>query len=276
MSKLSRFIARKRRATRNLLWRIRNDYSPNARALYILGVQRSGTTMLIDCLERNPEIEVYGEDSAAMVDWRLRDNETIRRLIMSSPCKVVTFKPLTDSHRAAELLALSPGSAAIWAFRRFEDRANSAVAKFGTNNQELLAALSRGERLDAWQALGLSPGNFDLIRSFDYQAMSAQSAAAVFWYVRNSLFFDQGLDERDDVLPLAYEELVANPGPVLRSLCQFMGCTFRDSMISEVHEKSVGKKPSNIDARVAALCEPMYQRLRSAQERSWHALGSSI
>jgi hypothetical protein len=275
MSKLTRFLKRKQLAFRKFLWRLSNNHSPNAKALYILGVQRSGTTMLTNCLEQSMEIEVYGENSAAMKDWRIRDDETIRGIITSSPCKIVAFKPLTDSHRAIELLKLTPDAAAIWMYRRFEDRANSAVARFGKHNQELLTAFSKGERLDSWQAMGMTPENLALLRTFDYEAMSPQSAAVVFWYLRNSLFFDQQLDQRDDVLPLAYEDLVTNPEPIMRMLCQFLSCQFQEAMVRDVHAKSLGRRPIELDSRVRDLCEPMYQRLHDAQQQRWRAFEPS-
>lgn len=222
------------------------------------------------------EIEVYGENSPAMKDWRIREDEIIRRIITASPYKVVAFKPLTDSHRTMELLKLTHDSVAIWMYRRLEDRANSAVVRFGKNNQELLTAFSKGERLDSWQAMGMTKKNLALLRTFNYQAMSPQSAAVVFWYLRNSLFFDQQLDKRNDVLPLAYEDLVTNPGPIMRGVCQFLGCHFHETLVRDVHAKSVGHRPIELDHRVRDLCEPMYQRLHDAQQRRWGELGLEL
>jgi hypothetical protein len=231
--------------------------------------------MLTNCLEQSMEIKVYGESSAAMKDWRIRDDETIKAFITSSPYKIVVFKPLTDSHRAMELLKLTQDSAAIWMYRRFEDRANSAVVRFGKNNQELLMAFSRGERLDSWQAMGMTKENLALLRTFDYEAMSPQSAAVVFWYLRNSLFFDQELNKRDDVLPLAYEDLVSSPESVMRGVCRFLGCHFDEAIIRDVHAKSVGRRSIELDSKIRELCVAMYQRLQNVQEQRWRALGLS-
>jgi hypothetical protein len=227
----------------------------------------------MDCLERSTELEVYSEASPAMKDWRIRGNNTIRRIVGSSACRVVVFKPLTDSHRVVELLNEFPNSAAVWLYRRFEDRANSSVARFGNNNQELLTAFSKGERFDEWQAMGLTAENLELLRAFDYQAMTPQSAAAVFWYLRNSLYFDQELDKREDVLPFAYEDLVTNPKFVMPAVCRFLDCEFQDAMIANIHAKSVGRAAADIDESVRQLCEPMYERLRVAQEQRWRSLG---
>ena len=47
-----------------------------------------------------------------------------------------------------------------------------------------------------WQAGGLGPERLELIRGFDHGAMTRESAAALFWFLRSSLYFDMGLDTR--------------------------------------------------------------------------------
>jgi hypothetical protein len=182
------------------------------------------------------------------------------------------FKPLTDSHRGRELLSLIPNSTAIWAFRRVEDRANSAVAKFGDHNLQILRAFSEGRELDRWQAQGLTDENFEFIRSFDYANCSAEAAAAIFWYLRNSLYFSQGLDSLPSVLPLAYEDLVSDPSAVLRGVCHLAGGRFDERMVSDVHAKSIGRRESRLPVEIQQLCQPMYERLHDMQKRRWKEL----
>jgi hypothetical protein len=143
---------------------------------------------------------------------------------------------------------------------------------FGNNNQTLLLALRNGERLDAWQAQGISRENMELIRSFEYQSMSPQSAAAVFWYIRNALFFGQQLDHRSDAIPIAYEKLVENPREILQAICSCLNRTYLKKAPADVYAQSARKKPPNIDDRVTRLCEPMYDRLCRAAEVRWHEL----
>src|SRR5205823_5162999 len=112
-----------------------------------------------------------------------------------------------------ELLALDTPTdgRAIWAYRGVDGRVRSALAKFGDANLRVLTEIASGRGRETWQAQRLSPESLELIGSFDWASMSAASAAALFWYVRNSLFFDLGLERRDDVLLSSYDALVSFP-----------------------------------------------------------------
>ena len=61
------------------------------------------------------------------------------------------------------------------------------------------------------------------MRSFDTAAMTPETAAVLFWVVRNQLYFDLGLDRRDDVLLVSYDDFVAEPEVQMRRLCAFIG-----------------------------------------------------
>jgi hypothetical protein len=272
MNKLTGYVAKNVLTARKALWRLTNDYSPDAKAIFVLGVQRSGTTMLIDCLNKSVETEVLGEVSRAMDNFRLKDTHVIADIIKSCPAKAIVFKPLTDSHRARELLDMSPNVRICWSFRRASDRANSAVAKFGSNNLELLTAFTKGEMMDTWQAQGMSQDSLDLIRSFDVESMTPHSAAGLFWVIRNNMFFEMGLDKESRVLPISYEDLVSNPKTIMRGVCNLSGIRYDDKLVSSIHTKSVGKEQSRLDPEIKALCDEMYARFHALQQDRWSAL----
>ena len=59
---------------------------------------------------------------------------------------------------------------------------------------EGLAEMKRAQEVaPMWQAGGLSDDHLALVRGYDYSAMSPESAAALFWYLRNSLYFTLGV-----------------------------------------------------------------------------------
>jgi len=251
-------------------WRRSHPRLPgSATPVYLVGLQRSGTNMLARGLDTAPEFEVHNEnDRIAFHNYLLRDGAQIRRIVMASKHQFVLFKPLCDSHRVDQLLdsldTPSPGRA-IWAYRDVDGRARSALSKFGRNNLLVLGDIAAGTRTGMWQAERLSDSTLEQIRSFDYTAMSPETAAALFWWVRNSLYFDLRLDRRDDVLLSSYQEILARPSIAMQSVCRFLGLEFRNELIEHIAPRAPnGTRPLDIDPRVRVLCTQLQDRLDEA------------
>lgn len=246
-------------------WRLTHDHRPNAVPVFLVGAQRSGTNMIVRGLERSPEFEVHNEnDRVAFHRFRLRPLPEIHRLVVRSRHAFVLFKPLCDSHRVAELLedlgTPSPGKA-IWVYRNFEARARSSVAKFGDANLRALRLIAEGRGSDLWQAGGLGPEHLDLLRGLDLGRLSPISAAALFWYLRNRLFFDLGLDRRGDVILVSYDAMIAEPERWMRAVAAFLGVPYRSELVAHIEPRGLGPRPIEIDPRVRDLCEELLVRL---------------
>lgn len=242
-------------------WRLTHDHRPNAVPVFLVGAQRSGTNMIVRGLERSPEFEVHNEnDRAAFHRFRLRPLPEIHRLVVRSRHAFVLFKPLCDSHRVAELLedlgTPSPGKA-IWVYRNFEARARSSVAKFGDANLRALRLIAEGRGSELWQSGGLGPEHLDLVRGLDPGRLSPISAAALFWYLRNRLFFDLGLDRRGDVILVSYDAMIAEPERRMRALAAFLGVAYRPDLVAHIGPRGLGPRPIEIDPRVRDLCEEL-------------------
>ncbi|CAN5818390.1 hypothetical protein BH23ACT12_BH23ACT12_18420 [soil metagenome] len=243
-------------------WRKAHPLPPGtAMPVMIFGVQRSGTNMVARGLRSSPEFEVYNEnDKRAFSDFRLRPVDDVSRLVRRSRHRWVLFKPLCDSHRAGELLETLAGPVpgrALWVTRQVDSRARSALAKFGDANLKALSTIAAGKE-DLWQAGGLSEQNRLLIRSFDYSVMSTASAAALFWYIRNSLFFEMGLDNRDDVLLVSYERLVEAPADVTAEICGFVGCRWDRGFCEHMEPRHpAAPDPLDIDPQIRLLCDQL-------------------
>ncbi len=246
--------------------------STPTRAVLIVGAQRSGTTMLVDAFARLPGVETYGEsDPRAFDSFRIRSPQVIRGILAASRSRAAVFKPLCDSHRTQwllEQLGPEPSPRAVWVYRSADGRIRSSVSRFGDSNLRALRRIAEDGDLTGWQAGGLSDDHLALLRSFDYDRLGAESAAGLFWYVRNSLYFDLGLDRRADVTLSSYDAFVDAPEASMRALCRFLAL--------EYHGASVrGIRPSRprpnlaLDDRVRALCDEMMQRL----DRARHAQG---
>jgi hypothetical protein len=253
-------------------WRVAHRSRPvGGVPVLLVGLQRSGTNMIVRGLERAPEFEVYNENhQAAFSRFRLRPDPVIRRLVDDSRHPYVLFKPLCDAHRTAELLeglgTRRPGRA-LWAYRSVDGRTRSAVAKFGDASLRALRAIAAGGR-DVWEAQRLSPDSLDLIASFDWTSMSATSAAALFWYVRNRLYFELGLDRRSDVLLVSYDAMLGDPAAEARRICTFLEFPYHSRLIAHVAPRAPATPgPLDIDPRVRARCEELAARLDSAHRQ---------
>ena len=273
-------LAHLRRSLSSWQWR-RNHPVPagSARAVFLLGVQRSGTNMIVRGIETCPEVEVHNEnDRRAFERYRLRSNDVIRSIVETSRHRIVLFKPLCDSHRAPQLLddlQLSVQPRAIWAYRSVDGRVRSAVAKFGDANRRVLAEIATGAGLHRWQAQGLTTGLRELIQSYDYSTLSPESASALFWYVRNSLFFELGLDTRRDVLLTSYDDFISAPHVADLQLREFLGVS-SEGIVTDMVDRS--RHPDRqsaveIEPSIRRLCDDLHARVELVLRRAGQARG---
>lgn len=235
--------------------------------VFVLGAQRSGTTMLIDTLRKSPEIWVHPEKSnIAYQAFRLRSPETIRRLTALTPATAVIYKPLCDSHLADRILAEHPRSRAIWMYRRWADVANSAVAKWGGHHKDVMDGIRSGALHElGWRGERLPAELVDQVRAVTDADSSPETGAALQWYLRNSFYFLLNLDAEPRVMLQAYEPLVERPAEVFPALFDFVGVPFDATYIDDVVPTSIGLRPAPaVDPRVARLCDALTERLDAA------------
>jgi hypothetical protein len=261
-------LVRGRRAIRKTWWRLalRGPKAPSA-PLFLVGVQRSGTNLLAHGLDELPEFHVYNEgNTKAFENYRIRALTTIERLVGQGGAKFVLFKPLCDSHRTPEMLEhFGTRARAIWAYRDVDGRARSAVAKFGDSNLRVLRAFAAGEEQkpwNTWQIEGLSAENANFVRSFDLDMLTAESGAALFWYVRNALYFELGLHRRSDTILVNYDEFLAEPERVAIGACRFLEIPYRRAMIASIDPRRPSRRPPlAIDPRIRERCTALKERL---------------
>ncbi|MDN5851259.1 MAG: hypothetical protein L0K86_00170 [Actinomycetia bacterium] len=266
------------RAVRDLRWSLHHRVLPgSARALFLVGAQRSGTNMIAHGLDQAPEVAVYNEgDRRAFAEFQLRDLAVVDTLIYRSRRPFVLFKPLCDSDRTAELLdrdRSGPAARAIWAFRDVEGRVRSHVLKFGTSNLDAFRNFVRDAGNVSWQLRGVSAEHRDLVHSLDVERMSPESASALFWFIRNSAFFEGGLHRRPDVMLADYGAFLADPSTAMSRLCAFIGFPYRADLVSHVApQRRTPRAPVMIDDRIRELCLPLEERLRS----TYHAQAAQV
>jgi hypothetical protein len=240
-----------------------------AMPVYVVGVQRSGTNMLVRGFGLAPEVAVYNEnDRRAFERFKLKDDAVLASLIASSPHAYVMFKPLCDSHRVDHLLdgvrSQRPGRA-VWVFRDVEGRVRSALAKFGDGNLQVLREYAAGVTTTRWHTQRISAASADLVRSLDYDRLSPASGAALIWLIRNRLFFELGLDHRPDVRLVSYNAFLAAPEATMQGLCSFLDFPWRSQLTRHVSGRSpTYRQPLDIDPLIRAECDALAIRLEAA------------
>ncbi len=252
--------------------RAANRPAGSAAAVFVVGVQRSGTNMLVRGLDRAPEVEVHNEnDRRAFHAYRLRSDDVVRDIVARSRHEFVLFKPLCDSHRTAGLLALGgPGTArAIWVYREVDGRVRSSVSKFGDSNLQALRRIAAGRGDTAWEAGGLEEPQIALLRGMPLDSMTPESASALFWYLRNDLYFSTGLHRRDDVVLVSYDAFLAAPEATMRALSSRIGFRYRQALVEGIAPRGAARPEQlQLDPRVRELCDEMQMRLDADSRRT--------
>jgi hypothetical protein len=157
---------------------------------------------------------------------------------------------------------------AFRAYRSVDGRVRSAVAKFGDSNLRVLRAFAAGEEQrpwNTWQIESLSAESAAFIRSFDLNSISAESGAALFWYVRNALYFELGLSRRPDTILANYDDFLSDPRRIAVGLCRFLDVPYRNAMIASIDPRRPSKRPPlPVDPRIRECCSALKERLDAA------------
>ncbi len=264
------------RDLRKLMWRLTEGVeSGDAEPVLLFGAQRSGTNMVTHGLAMAPEVAVYNEgDRRAFENYRLRSGEVVSGLVSRSRHRFVLFKPLVDSHRAVELLDhvdWTRPPRALWVYRDVQARARSAVVKFGESNLKTLRRRVEDPAFSHWQlgdGKGLSLKSREILDAFDPNRLSAIDGAALFWLIRNRLFFELGMDTRRDVCLISYERFVGDPESTMRRVCDFLGFPYRSDLIAHIEARQApSAKSSEIAPAILELCADLTSRLEDAEAR---------
>ena len=234
----------------------------------ILGIQRSGTSMLYWIFERDLATKVYRESSELssqdkVEKIRLDPLPLVKKRFDRQRASLVVFKPLVESQLAHDLFDAIPGARALWAYRHYQDVASSNLKAFGMDNGvKDLQPFVRNDPAN-WRSQNSSEETREIIRSFFSEDMNPYDAAALFWWARCRLFFDLGLDSHPRVMLCRYEDLVTEPSLTMRRIYTFLGRQYPgDQIIRDVNPQSIGKgRTSKLSQDIESLCTDLLVRL---------------
>ncbi len=200
-------------ASKGLVQRISGIAGTRDRAtcLLVAGVQRSGTNMVMDVLERSYSTEVYHErDPRAFENFQLRGEPVIHDLISRCCSPLIVVKCLMESQKLAQLMEAFAPSRALWVFRDYRDVVNSMLRSFG-NQARQVRRIAANRDADGWLGECMSDATHSIVAELATDDLDDASAAAIQWYFRNIRFYEQSLDQNPDVLTVHYDDLVSAP-----------------------------------------------------------------
>lgn len=209
--------------------------------VFVAGMQRSGTNMLMEMLDWNRHTDVYHETDprAFTPQFEMRAPDVIHDLARRSPAPFFVIKSLCELDRIGLLLNDFAPAKAIWIVRDFHDSGRSAVRSFA-NFVPQLRRLAKDKTAAAWRGRGMSNETQELLRDIAELELSELDGAAMMWYYRNVLFFELGFDRDERVMPVYYDDLVQRPAETISKLADFIGlpdCTSR--MKRHVHASTL-------------------------------------
>jgi len=235
--------------------------------IFIVSCQRSGTTMIARIFERDYRTKVYTELSEVFSDkLRLKPFNVVKEIINKNKAPLIVLKPLLDTQKSLEMLEYFDNSKILWIFRHYKDVALSNIKRFGIQNgiKDLIPIVKND--IQDWRAENVSEYTRKIILKYFSNDMNPYDAAALFWFVRNRLFFELQLDTNPSVMMCKYEDLVTNPVSVMSDIYRFIGMDFPGKrIITEVHCKSKGKgKWLELSLEIESVCEKLWNRLNKA------------
>lgn len=234
--------------------------------VFVAGVQRSGTNMMMDVLERSYETDVYHEsNSHAFDNYEMRSIPVIKQLYKRSKAPCFVIKSLCELQDLTVLMEEFSPAKTVWVLRDYNDVVNSMLKSFKNHAKQILR-ISEDRTSDGWRSKGISDETHALLVKHVHSNLNDATAAALMWYLRNVLYFQQEFDKNPNVYLVSYEDLVTEPQNNFIQIFSFIGLDYTPRLSSKVFDSSVRRRdPPQIDQPVKDICKGLLDRFRSVQ-----------
>ena len=246
-------------------------YTKQKKILFIVGCQRSGTSLMLRIFENDLSTKIYNEFSnlSSIDEHKLRLNplHLVRKDIQKVRVPFIVLKPLVESQNILKLLEYFDGSKALWMYRDYKDVASSNLNRFGiANGLNDLRPIVENIK-ENWRSENVSEDVRKIILSHFSEDMNPYDAAVLFWYARNSLYFELGLDQHSDVLICQYENLVKSPDCVVKNIYRNINRKYTSTKNNKVHSKSVNKGHDiKLSPEIDQLAEGLLDKLNKTYQ----------
>ena len=238
--------------------------------LFIVGCQRSGNSIMQDVFNKDLNTKCYHEFSEISSNdpiggIRLNSFESVKKEFSTLKASLIVLKPLVESQNVPELLSYFENSLALWMFRNYKGVALSNIKKFGLQNGiNDLRPIVNNEP-NNWRSEKVSKHIRETVSKYFSEDMNPYDAAVLFWFARNSIFFDLELDKSPRVMMCSYEDFVLEPEKHVRNIYQRLGQPYPEiNLTAEVHSNSRKKgKEIELSPEIEQLAIEMQNKLET-------------
>jgi len=238
--------------------------------IFVLGKQRSGTTMLFNYFESRKDTETYNESNGRIfTDFQLHPLSDVQTLLNQSRAPYTVFKSICDSHRIQELFKTFPDALVVWAQRDYKDVANSSIRHFPPHWKTGLQIICKGAPGGGWFVQGVSEKAAAKLREVYKDSLSPFEMSCLVWWARNQIAVENKIDEHPRVYMVQYEDLVTDPGQAFEGLNRGIGLPSFPEAYAHVHSRSIGRHTyPPLDPDIQGLCDELQSQLQMMAERS--------
>ena len=238
--------------------------------VFVLGKQRSGTTMLFNYFESRPDTETYNESNGRIfTDFQLHPLPQVQELLSHSRAPFTVFKSICDSHRIQELFETFPNARIVWAQRDCKDVANSSIRHFPPNWKTGLQIICNGESGGGWFVQGVSDSAAVRLREVYSDSLSPFEMSCLVWWARNQIAVENKIDEHPQICMVQYEDLVTQPAKSFEDLNSALGLPSYPQAYAHVHSRSVGRNEyPPIAEDIQLMCKELQTTLQLMAKRS--------
>ena len=247
-------------------------YTEHKQILFIIGCQRSGTSLILRIFENDLNTKTFAEHSilSSKDEYKIRLNplHLLKKDIQKFRASFIVLKPLVESQNVLKLLEYFDNSKALWMYRDFRDVAASNLNYFSINNGiKNLRPIVEND-ISNWISEKVSKNVREIILSHFSENMNPYDAAVLFWYTRNCLYFELGLDQNPNILLCKYEDLTARPVHIVKAIYRNLNQNYPGAKIhKEIHSKSLNRgQKINLSPKVEKLANGLLDKLNKTYQ----------
>ena len=243
-------------------WRV-FSFSGSSKILFVFGCNRSGKSLLMHLFNCDPRIITYWE-SSPITNIRLLSKQIVETEIQKYHAPISAIKLPAENQNASLLLNSYKNSKSIWVYRGVHDAVYFSLKKFSGQAATLQGVISD---VANWRSENVTRDTKNLVKNFYSPTMRREDANALFWYCRNILYFEQGLEKDNRVMLCNYEKLVSSAQACMRNIYSFLELSFPHYDPSKNILNHVGAGSEiKINSEILSICESLFDKLNCVEQ----------